>query len=175
MRKKNVFLRQKVTVFDMENGWKIWILSKNIFGESLTKCAPSGHEKTIINRKSREPFFKYGSLRLNDLSWMIVFCWTVSFIVLCVFNNTLFEFVLPSFFQPFFLFTWVSNEGNDAQSESILPILKSGFYVFKASRLSSRKSKVFLGERVHLRVERSWSEKIKQSQIGREATMLHSS
>ena len=47
---------------------KIWILSKNIFGESLTKCAPSGHEKAIINRKSREPFFKYGSLRLNDLS-----------------------------------------------------------------------------------------------------------
>ena len=46
---------------------KIWILTKNIFGESLTKYAPGGHEKTIINRKSREPFFKYGSLRLNDL------------------------------------------------------------------------------------------------------------
>ena len=66
--KEERFLRQKVTVMTWENGWKIWILSKNIFGESLTKCAPSGHEKTIINRKSREPFFKYGSLRLNDLS-----------------------------------------------------------------------------------------------------------
>ena len=66
-RKKNVFLRQKVTVMTWKMVEKIWILSKNIFGESLTKCAPSGHEKTIINRKSREPFFKYGSLRLNDL------------------------------------------------------------------------------------------------------------
>ena len=60
--------RQKVTVMTWKMVEKIWNLSKNIFGESLTKCAPSGHEKTIINRKSREPFLKYGSLRLNDLS-----------------------------------------------------------------------------------------------------------
>ena len=66
--KEERFLRQKVTVMTWKMVEKIWILSKNIFGESLTKCAPSGHEKTIINRKSREPFFKYGSLRLNDLS-----------------------------------------------------------------------------------------------------------
>ena len=44
-------------------------MSKNIFGESLPKCASSGHEKTIINGKSRDPVFKYGSLRLNDLTW----------------------------------------------------------------------------------------------------------
>ena len=90
--KEERFLRQKVTVMTWKMVEKIWILSKNIFvfivfvfiytltmalnaskrgfifGESLTKCAPSGHEKTLINRKSREPFFKYGSLRLNDLS-----------------------------------------------------------------------------------------------------------
>ena len=60
--KEERFLRQKVTVMTWKMVEKIWILSKNIFGESLTKCAPSGHEKTIINRKSREPFFKYGSL-----------------------------------------------------------------------------------------------------------------
>ena len=65
--KEERFLRQKVTVMTWKMVEKIWILRKNIFGESLTKCAPSGHEKTIINRKSREPFFKYGSLRLNDL------------------------------------------------------------------------------------------------------------
>ena len=66
--KEERFLRQKVTVMTWKMVEKIWILSKNTFGESLTKCAPSGHEKTIIDRKSREPFFKYGSLRLNDLS-----------------------------------------------------------------------------------------------------------
>ena len=66
--KEERFLRQKVTVMTWKMVEKIWILSKNIFGESLTKCAPSGPEKTIIKRKSREPFFKYGSLRLNDLS-----------------------------------------------------------------------------------------------------------
>ena len=66
--KEERFLRQKVTVTTWKMVEKIWILSKNIFGKSLTKCAPSGHERTIINRKSREPFFKYGSLRLNDLS-----------------------------------------------------------------------------------------------------------
>ena len=67
--KEEHFLRHKVTVMTWKMVEKIWNLSKNIFGESLTKCAPGGHEKTIINRKSREPFFKYGSLRLNDLSW----------------------------------------------------------------------------------------------------------
>ena len=72
--KEERFLRQKVTVMTWKMVEKIWILSKNIFGESLTKCAPSGHEKTIINRKSREPFFKYGSLRLNDLSVGIGWC-----------------------------------------------------------------------------------------------------
>ena len=66
--KEERFLRQKVTVMTWKMVEKIWILSKNIFGESLTKCAPSGHEKTIINRKSMEPFFKYRCLRLNDLS-----------------------------------------------------------------------------------------------------------
>ena len=65
--KEERFLRQKMTVMTWKMVEKIWILGKNIFGESLTKCAPGGHEKTIINRKSREPFFKYGSLRLNDL------------------------------------------------------------------------------------------------------------
>ena len=39
-----------------------------MFGKSLTKYTPSGVRKTIRNRKSRNPFFKYGSLRLNDLS-----------------------------------------------------------------------------------------------------------
>ena len=66
--KEERFLRQKVTVMTWKMVEKIWILSKNIFGESLTNCAPSGHEKTIIKMKSREPFFKYESLRLNDLS-----------------------------------------------------------------------------------------------------------
>ena len=66
--KEERFLRQKVTVMTWKMVEKTWILSKNTFGKSLTKCAPSGHEKTIINGKSREPFFKYGSLRLNDLS-----------------------------------------------------------------------------------------------------------
>ena len=65
--KEEWFLLQKVTVMTWKTVEKIWIFSKNIFGESLTKCAPSGHEKAIKKRKSRDPFFKYGSLRLNDL------------------------------------------------------------------------------------------------------------
>ena len=51
------FLRQKVTVMTWKMVEKIWILC-NIFGESLTKCAPSRYEKKrLYNRKSREPFF----------------------------------------------------------------------------------------------------------------------
>ena len=63
--KKECSLRQKVTVMTWKMVEKIWILSENIFGESLTKCVPRGHEKTVIKRKSSEPFFKYGSLRLR--------------------------------------------------------------------------------------------------------------
>ena len=43
--KEERFLRQKMTVMTWKMVEKISILSKNIFGESLTKSAPSGHEK----------------------------------------------------------------------------------------------------------------------------------
>ena len=65
--KEERFSRQKVTVTTWKMVDKIWILSKNIFGESLTNAHLVVMKKTIKNRKSREPFFKYGSLRLNDL------------------------------------------------------------------------------------------------------------
>ena len=93
-----------------------------------------------------------------QLEWLI-FRWTVSFIVLCVFHNT-----VSSSFQSFFPFYLSQWWGQWCSIWVFSPhSKKSGSYVFKASR-SSRKSKVFLGERVYLRVERSWSEKVKRSQ-----------
>ena len=105
--KEERFLRQKVTVMTWKMVEKIWILSKNIFGESLTKCAPSGHEKTIINRKSREPFFKYGSLRLNDLRVSKMSGFFVSTTWSCVYlQNVATEFQsskvnLPKYFETY--------------------------------------------------------------------------
>ena len=61
-----------------------------------------------------------------QLEWFI-FRWTVSFIVLCVFIQLWHRlFVVPSFFQSFFPFylSQLMVEGNDAQSESFLLILK---------------------------------------------------
>ena len=49
---------------DRHEEWlKILNLSKNIFGKSLTVCAPSDHEKATTKRKFRDD----GSLRLTDL------------------------------------------------------------------------------------------------------------
>ena len=63
-----------------------------------------------------------------QLEWLI-FRWTVSFIVLCVFHNT-----VSSSFQSFSLFTWVSNEDNDAQFESFLLILKKRLLCFQSQQ-----------------------------------------
>ena len=55
--KEEWFLRKKVTVRTWKMVEKIWILTKNIFGESLTKCAPGGHEKTIIKKEIQRAIF----------------------------------------------------------------------------------------------------------------------
>ena len=102
--------------------------------------------------------------------WLI-FRWTVSFIILCVFLNT-----VSSSFQSFFLFLLESVMRAMMFNLSLFsPFLKSGFYVFKASR-SSRKSNIFLGERVSLICGSSDREARKLSEAReREATMLRSS
>ena len=90
------------------------------------------------------------SFNLNDClsldSFFFIFLWVLS--------NT--SFVLLVFFS-------VSLEwGND---ESFLSILKKRLLFFQ-NQQKFKAEQIFLGERVHLRVARSWSEKVKRSQRG---------
>ena len=55
--KEERFLWQKVIVMTWKMIEKIWILSENIFGESLTKCAPSGHEKNNDKQETHGAIF----------------------------------------------------------------------------------------------------------------------
>ena len=73
---------------------------------------------------------RVGKSIIIQLEWLI-FRWTVSFIVLCVFHNA-----VSSSFQSFPLFTWasVSNEDNDAQSESFLLILRKRLVCFQSQQ-----------------------------------------
>ena len=135
-------------------------LRTTFFGKRKHGQAPAEHFLSCVSFQHVHSVLlesiKAYSFNLNDSSFVGQFL--SSFFPF--FHNT-----VPSSFQSFFLFTWasVNNEDNDAQSESYLLILRNGFNVFKASR-SSRKSNVFLGERVYLRVEGSSSEKDKRSQ-----------
>ena len=105
------------------------------------------------------------SFNLNDY-----LRWTVSFIVLCVFNKTL----RSSFFQSFFPFLLESVTKAMMLNLSLFsPFYESGFYVFKARRSQGR-AKVSLGS-VFICGSSDREAKVKPSQRGREATMLRSS
>ena len=66
-RKKNVFLCHKVTVVTRKMVEKLRMLRKNIFGKSLAKYTQR-FLKNQQKQEIKESVFKYGSLRLNDLS-----------------------------------------------------------------------------------------------------------
>ena len=69
-RKKNVFCDKKWPLWHGK-----WLKKLNFeqkhFWWKFNKMCTQWSWKNKINRKSREPFFKYGSLRLNDLRWQL--------------------------------------------------------------------------------------------------------
>ena len=128
-------------------------LRTTFFGEGKHGQAPAEHFLSCVSFQHVHSVLHESvkAFNLNDSSFVEQFL--SSFFAFFITPSLRSPFVLSVFF-PFLLGSVIRAMMLNLSRRLFSSFEKSCFYVFKASR-SSRKSKVFLGERVYLRVERS--------------------